>query len=190
MMKIRAALALAGTGLLLLLAVAAGCAFMHTQTHGMSIVVHMPDRYGEAVKKVLASGDGAQLLPEREKARQANEADYAEVVRLVNEWARHEGFCLIPIEQYPRLRLHLVPSQEMIRDKRFVFYEDHFPADPKWPIQMNIFVVESGGELLDVQIAAGEGFHRQPSERLKQAYNGLRKTLAGRFGERVKGSIW
>lgn len=172
--------------LMCLLVIASGC----TRTHHSSIRIDLPDKQGDAYVKAANTYEGADLQKVLRKLEsdynQQAMTDYATVEKTMNDLAIENELHAIPAAQYPSMRLKRISTASKSNEKILYFQELH-PPDPRWPIQVLVWFDPDNP--LSISIDMGEGYHRQPSERLKQLHSAIQSQMVRHFGDRVKSSL-
>lgn len=173
------------------MALMTGC----TRMHNSSIRINVPSPYDSSnttATQAINKYEGAQLQQvlhqlEQDANRQAL-ADFEFVLKAMDEWAGHNGFCRIAPEQYPLMRLHRISSAGQHHEK-VAYYDEHRPADRQWPIQLMIWL-DPDEDKLGINVDMVEGYHMKPSKELKRIHASLQSLMARRFGDRVKAGLY
>ena len=118
---------------------------------------------------------------------EAKLAECDQIIRVLDTWAGKVNFCRVPPDQTRSMHLSWSTSNAN-GNERVTYFREIEPGDPSWPLEVMVAFDPSSPA---VEISMAEGYHKQPSQRLQDAYRTLLDHLREHYGSKILSSnIW
>jgi len=140
--------------------------FSDTSTHHSSITVSLPDGAPQTAQRI---------------------ADFDKISAIVDAWAAESGFARVATDAAGSMRQSW-SSTRSNGDEKIIYYKEDTPKDPEFPMEIMMVFDPDGSP--KVEIAAAEGYHKKPTQKLQTVHADLNRLLAEAFPDRVKSGIW
>ncbi len=119
---------------------------------------------------------------------EAKLAEYDQIIQILETWAGKVNFRRLPPDR--TRSMHMSWSTSVANGNEGVtYFREVEPSDPSWPLEVMIVFDPDSSPVVEISMA--EGYHRQPTQRLQDAYRTLLDHLRERYGRKILSSnIW